>query len=68
MLNLSRQLCYTFSVTIKQSDVVLLGYPLMMPMSQQIRRNDLEKYENVSRTVLPHRGLNMIILFNTLLC
>ena len=39
---------FFLTVTIKQSDVVLLGYPLMMPMSKQVRRNDLEKYENVS--------------------
>jgi trehalose/maltose hydrolase-like predicted phosphorylase len=29
---------------IKQADVVLLGYPLMYPMSDQIRYNDLEFY------------------------
>lgn len=34
---------------IKQSDVVLLGFPLQMPMSRATRRNDLEIYENVSR-------------------
>ena len=39
---------YVFTVKIKQSDVVLLGYPLMMPMTKQLRRNDLEKYEDVS--------------------
>ena len=34
--------------TIKQSDVVLLGYPLLMSMNKDIRRNDLVIYENVS--------------------
>ena len=42
---------FFLTVTIKQSDVVLLGYPLMMPMSKQVRRNDLEKYENVSMSL-----------------
>lgn len=29
---------------IKQADVVLLGYPLMYPMSPQVRLNDLVYY------------------------
>lgn len=37
-----------FSEKIKQSDVVLLGFPLQMNMSKSTRRNDLEIYENVS--------------------
>eukprot|EP01114_Cavostelium_apophysatum_P014228 TRINITY_DN3638_c0_g1_i2.p1 TRINITY_DN3638_c0_g1~~TRINITY_DN3638_c0_g1_i2.p1 ORF type:complete len:663 (+),score=121.13 TRINITY_DN3638_c0_g1_i2:160-2148(+) len=32
--------------TIKQADVVLLGYPLMYPMSQKVRYNDLVYYSN----------------------
>lgn len=41
--------------TIKQSDVVLLGYPLMMEMSRDVRKNDLEIYEEVSGAVSnPH--------------
>ena len=35
--------------TIKQADVVLLGFPLMWPMSDQIRRNDLLAYEPLTR-------------------
>jgi trehalose/maltose hydrolase-like predicted phosphorylase len=31
---------------IKQADVVLLGYPLEMQMSRQIRQNDLKYYES----------------------
>ena len=33
--------------TIKQSDVVLLGYPLMKNMTAEVRQNDLEIYEEV---------------------
>jgi trehalose/maltose hydrolase-like predicted phosphorylase len=30
--------------TIKQADVVLLGFPLMYPMSDVVRYNDLQYY------------------------
>ncbi|XP_068050538.1 protein-glucosylgalactosylhydroxylysine glucosidase isoform X3 [Anomalospiza imberbis] len=33
---------------VKQADVVLLGFPLMHPMSAEVRRNDLEMYEPVT--------------------
>lgn len=33
---------------VKQADVVLLGYPMMYPMSSEVRRNDLEMYEAVT--------------------
>ena len=33
---------------MKQADVVLLGFPLMHPMSSEVRRNDLEMYEPVT--------------------
>ncbi|XP_069757922.1 protein-glucosylgalactosylhydroxylysine glucosidase isoform X2 [Narcine bancroftii] len=33
---------------VKQADVVLLGYPLMYPMSPQVRENDLVMYEAVT--------------------
>ncbi|TNN87016.1 Acid trehalase-like protein 1 [Liparis tanakae] len=33
---------------VKQADTVLLGYPLGLPMSEKIRRNDLEAYEPVT--------------------
>ncbi|KAK3093895.1 hypothetical protein FSP39_021562 [Pinctada imbricata] len=39
---------YINNITVKQADVVLLGYPLMEPMDQQIRRNDLEIYKKVT--------------------
>ncbi|CAF1060401.1 unnamed protein product [Adineta steineri] len=35
--------------TIKQADVVLLGFPLMWPMTDQVRRNDLLAYEPLTR-------------------
>lgn len=33
---------------VKQADTVMLGYPLGLPMSREIRRNDLEAYEAVT--------------------
>lgn len=33
---------------VKQADAVMLGYPLGLPMSPEIRRNDLEAYEPVT--------------------
>ena len=36
--------------TIKQADVVLLGFPLMYVTDPVIRRNDLDIYENVTRS------------------
>ncbi|KAJ8332181.1 hypothetical protein SKAU_G00428310 [Synaphobranchus kaupii] len=33
---------------VKQADAVLLGYPLGLPMSPEVRRNDLELYEAVT--------------------
>uniref|UniRef100_A0A8D0FU52 Protein-glucosylgalactosylhydroxylysine glucosidase n=1 Tax=Strix occidentalis caurina TaxID=311401 RepID=A0A8D0FU52_STROC len=38
---------------VKQADVVLLGFPLMHPMSSEVRRNDLEMYEPVTETAGP---------------
>ncbi|NXX48698.1 PGGHG glucosidase, partial [Tricholaema leucomelas] len=39
---------YSPGELVKQADVVLLGYPLMHPMSPEVRRNDLEVYEPVT--------------------
>ncbi|NXN14534.1 PGGHG glucosidase, partial [Indicator maculatus] len=36
---------YSPGELVKQADVVLLGYPLLHPMSPEVRRNDLEVYE-----------------------
>uniref|UniRef100_A0A3Q0R8C7 Protein-glucosylgalactosylhydroxylysine glucosidase n=1 Tax=Amphilophus citrinellus TaxID=61819 RepID=A0A3Q0R8C7_AMPCI len=33
---------------VKQADTVLLGYPLGLPMSPEVRRNDLDAYEPVT--------------------
>ncbi|XP_029953161.1 protein-glucosylgalactosylhydroxylysine glucosidase [Salarias fasciatus] len=33
---------------VKQADTVMLGYPLGLPMSADVRRNDLEAYEPVT--------------------
>jgi len=40
---------YTIGTSIKQADVVLLGFPLMYKMDPKIRRNDLNIYEQVTR-------------------
>ncbi|KQK74178.1 acid trehalase-like protein 1 [Amazona aestiva] len=42
---------YSPGEPVKQADVVLLGFPLMHPMSPAVRRNDLEVYEPVTE---PH--------------
>ncbi|XP_073688280.1 protein-glucosylgalactosylhydroxylysine glucosidase-like [Garra rufa] len=39
---------YKQGTTVKQADVVLLGYPLDMPMTPEVRRNDLEVYESAT--------------------
>ncbi|XP_051632930.1 protein-glucosylgalactosylhydroxylysine glucosidase isoform X2 [Manacus candei] len=39
---------YSPGEPVKQADVVLLGFPLMHPMSSEVRRNDLEMYEPVT--------------------
>jgi trehalose/maltose hydrolase-like predicted phosphorylase len=41
---------YVENTTIKQADVVLLGFPLMWPMSDKVRRTDLLAYEPLTRT------------------
>jgi len=33
---------------IKQADVILLGYPLMLDMDPAVRKNDLTIYQNVT--------------------
>ncbi|XP_045179575.2 protein-glucosylgalactosylhydroxylysine glucosidase-like [Mercenaria mercenaria] len=47
---------FNLSGSIKQSDVVLLGYPLMMPMDRHVRRNDLELYEKITDAQGPDTG------------
>ncbi|XP_050670497.1 protein-glucosylgalactosylhydroxylysine glucosidase isoform X1 [Leptidea sinapis] len=39
--------------TIKQADVVLMGYPLQYPMNASTRANDLSYYERVTRASGP---------------
>ncbi len=36
---------YTLSTTVKQADVILLGFPLMFNMPTDVRKNDLDIYE-----------------------
>jgi len=44
---------YKIGEPIKQADTVLLGYPLMYPMNDSTRRNDLRIYEEVTRSSGP---------------
>uniref|UniRef100_A0A7N8XKU4 Protein-glucosylgalactosylhydroxylysine glucosidase n=1 Tax=Mastacembelus armatus TaxID=205130 RepID=A0A7N8XKU4_9TELE len=39
---------YIKGYPVKQADTVMLGYPLGLPMSREVRRNDLEAYEPVT--------------------
>ncbi|XP_054632544.1 protein-glucosylgalactosylhydroxylysine glucosidase [Dunckerocampus dactyliophorus] len=39
---------YSKGYPVKQADAVMLSYPLGLPMSPEIRRNDLEAYEVVT--------------------
>lgn len=39
---------YNKGQPVKQADTVMLGYPLGLPMSPEVRRNDLEAYEPVT--------------------
>ncbi|XP_048752483.2 protein-glucosylgalactosylhydroxylysine glucosidase-like isoform X2 [Ostrea edulis] len=39
---------YAINTSVKQADVVLLGYPLMVDMSETTRKNDLHIYEAVT--------------------
>lgn len=36
---------YELKTTVKQADVILLGFPLMHEMSEHVRKNDLDIYE-----------------------
>ncbi|EGC35268.1 hypothetical protein DICPUDRAFT_97948 [Dictyostelium purpureum] len=45
--------------TIKQADVVLLGYPLMYNMSQQVRTNDLIYYQSKTTSKGPAMTYSM---------
>lgn len=47
---------------VKQADVVLLGYPLMYPMSPQLRKNDLVMYEPVTDPDGPAMTWNMFAI------
>jgi trehalose/maltose hydrolase-like predicted phosphorylase len=38
---------YARGTKVKQADTILLGYPLMYPMSDQVKANDLEYYASV---------------------
>ncbi|XP_067682724.1 protein-glucosylgalactosylhydroxylysine glucosidase-like [Haliotis asinina] len=47
---------FALNESIKQSDVVLLGFPLMMTMPRTVRKNDLIIYENLTDRVGPDTG------------
>ncbi|XP_034032237.1 protein-glucosylgalactosylhydroxylysine glucosidase isoform X2 [Thalassophryne amazonica] len=44
---------YVKGQPVKQADTVMLGYPLGLPMSPEVRRNDLEVYEAVTDPLGP---------------
>lgn len=39
---------YAYRQQVKQADVILLGFPLMMKMSRAVRKKDLQYYEEVT--------------------
>ena len=39
--------CVLIESPVSQSDAVLLGYPLQMPLSHELRINDLSHYQKV---------------------
>jgi len=43
-------LSFILDTTVKQGDVILLGYPLQMMMPKRVRRNDLNSYAHVGYT------------------
>ncbi|XP_077066219.1 protein-glucosylgalactosylhydroxylysine glucosidase isoform X2 [Siphateles boraxobius] len=53
---------YTQGSRVKQADVVLLGYPLTLPMTPEVRRNDLETYEAVTDPLGPAMTWGMFAL------
>ncbi|NWI53990.1 PGGHG glucosidase, partial [Calyptomena viridis] len=53
---------YSPGELVKQADVVLLGFPLMHPMSAEIRRNDLEMYEPVTDLAGPAMTWSMFAM------
>ncbi|XP_074904662.1 protein-glucosylgalactosylhydroxylysine glucosidase isoform X4 [Buteo buteo] len=50
---------YSPGEPVKQADVVLLGFPLMYPMSSEVRRNDLEMYEPITELDGPAMSWSM---------
>ncbi|NXJ77509.1 PGGHG glucosidase, partial [Trogon melanurus] len=50
---------YSPGEPVKQADVVLLGFPLMYPMSPEVRRKDLEMYEPVTELDGPAMSWSM---------
>lgn len=40
---------YEWGTTIKQADTVLVSYPLLYPLADEFKRNNLLFYENVTR-------------------
>ncbi|XP_077981915.1 protein-glucosylgalactosylhydroxylysine glucosidase-like [Glandiceps talaboti] len=47
---------FNLEVEIKQSDVVLLGYPLLKEMTEEVRKNDLVIYESLTDEYGPDTG------------
>lgn len=47
----TRLCAFVADTTVKQGDVILLGYPLQAAMPEHVRRNDLRIYEQVGQIV-----------------
>lgn len=53
---------YVFGADVKQADTILIGYPLMHPMNEETRRNDLNFYLNVTRKNGPAMTYSMFAI------
>ncbi|XP_051739332.1 protein-glucosylgalactosylhydroxylysine glucosidase isoform X2 [Ctenopharyngodon idella] len=53
---------YSQGSLVKQADAVLLGYPLALPMTPEVRRNDLQAYEVVTDPLGPAMTWGMFAL------
>jgi trehalose/maltose hydrolase-like predicted phosphorylase len=53
---------YQRGTKVKQADAVLIGYPLMFPMNESTRRNDLNFYANCTRANGPAMTYSMFAI------
>ncbi|KAG5674373.1 hypothetical protein PVAND_004347 [Polypedilum vanderplanki] len=53
---------YKVGTLVKQADAILIGYPLMFPMNESTRRNDLNFYVNCTRKSGPAMSFSMFAI------